>query len=326
MPNNNGEESMTIAEDDTHSHTDRHRSAVADGTRNGVAVTGPQEQGVHQLFAAQAARTPDAVAVVGGDQRLTYRELDRRANQLAHHLRACGVGADVVGLCLERSIDFIVGALGILKAGGAYLPLDPSHPAERLHFMLADARVPVLVTRQSIAERLVAGSWRTVAVDAEQAEIDAMPTHVPEGAATGDDLSYVIYTSGSTGEPKGVELTHRSLLNLVSWHREAFAVTAADRATQIASLAFDAAVWELWPYLTAGASIHLPDEATRLSPESLRDWLVAQQITLCFLPTPLAEIVDDVGVAGDDRPPGDADGRRPATQLSARQPTVRAHQ
>ena len=282
MYNDDKEQSMTITKESTHSD--------ADAAWHGGTATYPYAHGVHQLFAAQAERTPDAIAVVAGDQRLTYRELDQRANQLAHHLRACGVDADVVGLCLERSIDFVVGALAILKAGGAYLPLDPSHPAERLHFMLADARVPVLVTRQSIAERLVAGSWRTVAVDSERAAIGAMPTHDPESATDDDTLSYVIYTSGSTGEPKGVELTHRSLLNLVSWHREAFAVTATDRATQIASLAFDAAVWELWPYLTAGASIYLPDEATRLSPEALRDWLVAQQITLCFLPTPLAEI------------------------------------
>jgi amino acid adenylation domain-containing protein len=250
------------------------------------------ERYVPQLVADQAVATPDAVAVMDGGEAISYRELDRRANRLGHHLRARGVGPDVVvGLCLERSIDFVVGALGILKAGGAYLPLDPTHPTERLHFMLTDARVPVLVTRQGIAERLVAGAWHTVAVDTDRAEIARQPAHPPKCGVAADCLSYVIYTSGSTGEPKGVELTHAGLLNLVRWHQDAFAVTAADRATQIASLAFDAAVWELWPYLTAGASISVPDEETRLSPELLRDWMVAQGITICFVPTPLAELV-----------------------------------
>jgi len=252
--------------------------------------TGP-DRSVPQLIADCAAAMPGAIALVAGVDRITYRDLDRRANRLGHHLRARGVGpGSVVGLCLERSIAFVVGALGVLKAGGAYLPLDPAHPAERLHFMLADARVPVLVTRQGIAERLAGGAWRTVSVDTDRSDIAAQPAHPPKSTVHADTLAYVIYTSGSTGEPKGVELTHGGLLNLVFWHRDAFAVTPADRATQIASLAFDAAIWELWPYLTAGASVYLPDEETRLSPELLRDWLAARGITLCFLPTPLAEI------------------------------------
>jgi len=251
-----------------------------------------RERYVPRLVADQAAATPDAVAVVAGREEITYRELDTRANRLGHHLRARGVGPDVVvGLCLERSIDFVVGALGVLKAGGAYLPLDPTHPTERLHFMLTDARVPVLVTRQGIAERLAEGPWRTVAMDTDRAEIAGRPEYPPESGVDADHLSYVIYTSGSTGEPKGVELTHAGLLNLVRWHQDSFVVTPADRATQIASLAFDAAVWELWPYLTAGASVSVPDEETRLSPELLRDWIVTQGITICFVPTPLAELV-----------------------------------
>jgi amino acid adenylation domain-containing protein len=246
---------------------------------------------VPQLVADRAATMPDAVAVVAGTDLITYQELDARANRLGNYLRLQGVGPDVVvGLCLERSIDVVVGALAVLKAGGAYLPLDPAHPAERLHFMLADAQVPVLVTRQGIADQLIAGAWRTVCVDTDRAAIAAQPAQAPESTVHAGTLAYVIYTSGSTGEPKGVELTHGGLLNLVFWHRDAFAVTPTDRATQIASLAFDAAVWELWPYLTAGASISVPDEETRLSPELLRDWLVARGVTLCFLPTPLAEI------------------------------------
>lgn len=272
-------------------HTAMQQSRAADhnGTRSDVA----HQRSVPQLVADRAAATPDAIALVAGADAVTYQQLDSQANKLGNYLRVHGVGPDVVvGLCLDRSVDFVVGALAIMKAGGAYLPLDPAHPVERLHFMLADARVPVLVTRQGIAKQLAEGPWRTVAVDTDRSTITAQPAHAPASADAidGSVLAYVIYTSGSTGEPKGVEIAHNSLLNLVFWHRDAFAVTPGDRATQIASLAFDAAVWELWPYLTAGASVHLPDEETRLSPEMLRDWLVAEQITLCFLPTPLAEI------------------------------------
>ena len=250
-----------------------------------------RERFIPRLIADCAAAMPDTIALVAGTDIVTYRELDIRANRLGNYLRMHGVGPNiVVGICLERSIDFVVGALAVLKAGGAYLPLDPSHPVERLRFMLADAQVPVLVTRRHIAERLAEGIWRTIAVDIDRSDIAAQSAQPPDSALHADTLAYVIYTSGSTGEPKGVELTHGGLLNLTFWHRDAFAVTPADRATQIASLAFDAAIWELWPYLTAGASVSIPDEETRLSPESLRDWLVARKITLCFLPTPLAEV------------------------------------
>lgn len=250
----------------------------------------PGDMTVPELVAARAAETPDATAVVAGNQRITYRELDTRANQLAHHLHALGVGPDVlVGLCFERSVALVVGALGILKTAGAYLPLDPGYPRERLAFMLQDARSPVLVTEPRLAASLADGAWRVVSLDAgatSRAPGDLQP---PDCRAATDNLAYVIYTSGSTGRPKGVEITHDGLLNLVFWHQRAFAVTRSDRATQLASPAFDGAVWEVWPYLTAGASIHIPDEETRLNPPLLRDWLVAQEITISFLPTPMAE-------------------------------------
>lgn len=244
-----------------------------------------------RLVAAQAAVLPDAVAVAAGEDVLTYRELDARANQLGHALRAMGVGPEVVvGLCFERSVDLVVGALGIWRAGGAYLPLDPDYPTERLRFMLTDARVPVLVTYGGSASRLADGPWQVIALDSDRAALARHPATAPAVSVDADTLAYVIYTSGSTGTPKGVEITHGSLLNLVQWHRRTFEVTSADRATQIASPAFDASVWELWPYLTAGASVHVPDMATRVAPDALRDWFVAQRITISFLPTPLAEI------------------------------------
>jgi amino acid adenylation domain-containing protein len=245
---------------------------------------------VPDLVGAQAVATPDAPAVAANGEILTYGELDRRANQLAHHLRALGVGPNVlVGLCIERSAALVVGALGILKAGGAYVPLDPSYPADRLTFMLHDAEAPVVVTQEHLAHLVAATECTIVALDRDAAMLAQAPAGPPTRETNVSHLAYVIYTSGSTGQPKGVEIAHDSLLNLVYWHQRAFAVTAADRATQVAGSAFDAIVWELWPYLTTGASIHMPDEVTRVTPRLLRDWLVAQQITISFLPTALVE-------------------------------------
>jgi amino acid adenylation domain-containing protein len=245
---------------------------------------------VPQLVGARAAATPDALALKAGDQSISYRELDQTANQLAHHLLALGVGPEsIIALCLDRSIDAVVCALGILKAGAAYLPLDPAYPRERLVFMLNDAEPQVLITRRDIAQKLPAGEWLVLAIDRDRPLIDRYPTQAPANTVSADDLAYVIYTSGSTGEPKGVEVTHGSLMNLVSWHQQAFAVTDADRASLFASVGFDAAVWETWPYLSAGASLHLPDEEKRVAPELLRDWLVAEKVTIGFLPTVLAE-------------------------------------
>jgi amino acid adenylation domain-containing protein len=247
---------------------------------------------VPQLVAQQAAIQPDAVALVADDGMLTYRELNRRANQLASYLRALGVGPDMlVAVCMERSLDLVVALLGVLKAGGAYVPLDTSYPPLRLAFMLGDTQSRVLVTQQSQVARLPAHNAQVVCLDTDAAVLAAQSMGDPAPVATAADLAYVIYTSGSTGQPKGVQITHESLLNLVFWHQQAFAVTAADRATQLASPAFDATVWELWPYLTIGASVCLPDEDTRVAPLRLRDWLLEQQITITFLPTALAESI-----------------------------------
>ncbi|MEO7987157.1 MAG: non-ribosomal peptide synthetase [Gemmatimonadales bacterium] len=243
---------------------------------------------IPELVAARALASPNALAVSAGAGGLTYRELDRRANRVANHLRSLGVGADVlVGLCLPRSVDMVVGALGILKAGGAYVPLDPAYPTDRLAFMLDDAQAPVLLSNARLAQRLPAANRELVDIDGPQ--IAGQLTDSPPAAPGPADRSYVIYTSGSTGTPKGVEITHGALANLVSWHTQAFSVTPADRASHVAGLGFDAAVWELWPYLAAGASLHLADEETRSSAELLWNWLLAQRITIGFVPTPLLE-------------------------------------
>jgi amino acid adenylation domain-containing protein len=251
-----------------------------------------RDECVPQLVAQRAATQPDAVALEADDRTLTYRELNRRANQLAHYLRALGVGPDMfVAVCMERSLDMVVALLGVLKAGGAYVPLDISYPPVRLAFMLEDTQSRVLVTQQSQLARLPAHIAQVVCLDTDAAVLAAQSMGDPMPVASAADLAYVIYTSGSTGQPKGVQITHASLLNLIFWHQQAFAVTAADRATQLASPAFDAAVWELWPYLTIGASVHLPDEDTRVAPVRLRDWLLEQQITITFLPTAIAEAI-----------------------------------
>lgn len=250
----------------------------------------PQNACIHQLIADQAATTPNAVALRAGNQTLSYCELNQRANQLAHYLQAHGVGPDtLVALCLERSLDMVVSLLGILKAGGAYVPLDPAYPSERLSYLVQDAQAPVLITRQGLAQHFDAYAAHIICLDTDAQTLAQQSITDPVSTVTTNDLAYVIYTSGSTGQPKGVQITHSSLLNLVHWHQHAFTVTPADRATQVASPAFDATGWELWPYLSCGASIFLPDEETRVTPALLLDWLVEQQITITFLPTPLAE-------------------------------------
>src|SRR5881396_2817288 len=251
--------------------TDSKRERVAEWNAPRRAV--PLAQWVPELVGARAAEGPEAVALAATERVLTYHELDTRANRLAHELRALGVGPEaVVGLCAKGSPEMVVGALAILKAGGAYLPLDPSYPSERLAFILSDARCPLVLTAPCVADRVAAGVQRVVTVD-----LDGPGSSTPPATDLGaDNLAYVIYTSGSTGLPKGVEITHASLANLVSWHQQAFAVTSADRASHVAGLGFDAAVWELWPYLAAGASLHLADEVTRTSAELLRDWLLSQ--------------------------------------------------
>ncbi len=235
--------------------------------------------------------TPGAVALAAGDRVLTYRELNERAARLAGRLGSAGVGADtIVGMCLESSFAMVVGALGILKVGGAYLPLDPAYPPERLSFMLEDSGARVLLTgRRSTCSLAATCSRHVIELDEGGRLIGPASSALGRFEIGADDLAYIIYTSGSTGRPKGVEITHRSLANLVSWHQEEFAVTPADRASQLAGVGFDAAVWELWPYLAAGASVHLADDLTRSDPEALRDWLLSRGVTISFIVTPMAE-------------------------------------
>jgi microcystin synthetase protein McyB len=248
---------------------------------------------IHQEFEAVVERCPDALAVVAKDRSLTFRELNRRANQLARYLRKLGVGPDVpVTLCLDRSPEMIIALVAILKAGGAYVPLDPSYPAERLCFMVADTAGPVLLTQQSMTGLFAAvpPPTRIVCIDSEWESIAEEAGDNVANSVSEANLAYLIYTSGSTGLPKGVAVTHASVVNLIEWYKGAFGVTPADRSTFVAGVGFDASVMEVWANLAAGVALYLADEETRLSPTLMRDWLTTNQITICFLPTPLAEM------------------------------------
>ena len=250
------------------------------------SVSKPSGLCVQEIFALRAAEAPDALAVTGPSLRLTYRELDLRAGRLARHLAALGIGPEApVAVLAGRSPEALVAILAVLKAGGCFLPLDPAYPEERLSFILADSGASVLLTQGPAP---VVDSVRVVRLDGDLPETEGAPELPRVGL---DHLAYIIYTSGSTGRPKGVEVEHRGLANLVAWHRRAYGITPAARATRLAGSGFDASVWEVWPYLAAGASVHVPEEGIVLSPDRLAEWLVRERITHAFLPTPLAEAV-----------------------------------
>ncbi|HLG62228.1 MAG TPA: amino acid adenylation domain-containing protein [Ktedonosporobacter sp.] len=259
---------------------------------NATTTHYPQDQCIHHLFEMRAEQTPDTVVAVDGDNHQTYDELNRRANQLSHYLQQQGVGPEVlVGICVERSLDMLAGLLGILKAGGAYVPLDPAYPKERLTYILQNSHICMLLSQQRFAEQLPSLQIRTFYLDADWQTIAHESADNPSSLVSSSNLAYVIYTSGSTGTPKGVLLQHEGLLNLVFWHQQAFLISSRDHATLVAAPAFDASVWELWPYLAVGACIYIPDEEIRISALQLRNWLIYNAITISFLPTPLAESI-----------------------------------
>jgi amino acid adenylation domain-containing protein len=226
---------------------------------NNTAQGYPSEQLVHGLFEEQVERTPEAVALICGDEQLTYRELNRRANQLAHHLRALGVGAEsAVGILMERSLEMVISILGVLKAGGAYVPLDAEYPQERLSFMLEDAGVEVLLAARHLVGRVaVSGNLQVVSVDAEWKQIAEHSVANVLSVASADNLAYVIYTSGSTGRPKGVMISHRSLVNYLYWCVRAYDVAGGSGAPVHSSIGFDLTVTGLFAPLLAGRSVVL---------------------------------------------------------------------
>lgn len=220
----------------------------------------PKELCLHQLFEAQAARTPEALAVICADERVNYEQLNARANQLAHYLRRLGIGPETrVGICVERSVALLVGLLGILKAGGAYVPLDAYGPRERLAFMIEDSELQLLLTQQSLSAQLgdFAGATRTLCVDGEWPRIAQESVGNPVSCATPQNVAYVIYTSGSTGTPKGVMVHHQGLVNYLSWCVEAYRVSEGNGALVHSPLGFDLTVTGLYAPLLAGRCVTL---------------------------------------------------------------------
>jgi amino acid adenylation domain-containing protein len=255
---------------------------------NDTAQDFPWQGCVHERFAAMAQAYPANLAVAEGDRSRSYSELNRDANRLAAELVRTGIRAGcLVPLVLDRSIELIVAALAVLKAGAAYIPLDPTYPAARLTQMIQQAMAPLVLTSRRHIDSVPAFLPR-LCVDADAA-VAAIEAENPPVLVDGRSLAYVIFTSGSTGQPRGVEITHDSLCNLVDWHQQAYAVTPQDRASLYASPGFDASVWEIWPYLTAGASLHVTEPTVRPAPDALARWMAGQRISISFLPTPVAE-------------------------------------
>src|SRR5882724_2509290 len=257
------------------------------------------EECLHELFEGQVERRPEGVAVVFGKEEVSYGELNRRANQLAHYLRRRGVGPEtLVGMMIERSIEMVVGVLGILKAGGGYLPLDASYPRERLRYMVRDAGVRVILTERGLAsEVLEGGESEVVDLYGARAEIAAEQEENPESSAGPENLAYVIYTSGSSGKPKGVMIPHRGICNRVLWMQQAFGFSAADRFLQKTPISFDAAGWELFVPLFIGAQVVLAQPGGHQDCAYLVRTVVEQEVTvLQLVPSMLQVLLEQAGV------------------------------
>lgn len=266
------------------------KSAGPIPSRGEANLIGTSAPCVPELVRRNATLSPTSLALRSGSDRLTYHELECRSNQLAQYLSSLGVKPGrIVGLYLKRSIEFAVAALAILKTGCAYLPVDIATPGDRLRTMLAGAQASTLLTQSALSGTVSREIQQLVALDSRSEAIRRCSTGALRARVVPEDLAYVIHTSGSTGTPKAVAIGHGNLVNLVAWHNRTFGVTRADMATQMASTGFDAAVWELWPHLAAGACVHVVDENVRIEPEKLRDWLVREKITISFVPTPLVE-------------------------------------
>ncbi|MEH2121103.1 amino acid adenylation domain-containing protein [Nostoc sp.] len=262
---------------------------------NDTKIDYPQDKCIHQLFEAQVEKTPDAVAVVFENQRLTYRELNHRANQLAHYLHKLGIKSEeIIGICMERSVEMVVALIAILKAGEAYLPLDPAYPKERLAFMLADAQVTVLLTQRHLENELPPHQAQVVCIDTECSICIDCSSQNPISDVKLQNLAYVIYTSGSTGRPKGVMNTHQGLCNRLLWMQDTYQLTSSDKVLQKTPFSFDVSVWEFfWPLLT-GASLIVAKPNGHQDARYIAEFISQQQITtLHFVPSMLQVFLEE---------------------------------
>ncbi|MEM7580133.1 MAG: amino acid adenylation domain-containing protein, partial [Cyanobacteria bacterium P01_A01_bin.80] len=266
---------------------------------NDTRVDYPKHLCIHELFEAQVEKTPNNIAVVFGEQKLTYQELNHRANKIAHYLQSLGVGSEVlVGIYVERwaksrSLDTIVGMLGILKSGGAYVPLDPSYPQERLSFMVSDSQLQVLLTQEKFVREFSKSGLKTVCLDSEWELIDQQSWENPTSDVTAENLAYVIYTSGSTGTPKGVAVPHRAVNRLVC-NTNYLRLEASDadgdqlRIAQASNISFDAATFEVWGCLLHGSRlVAIPQDVLLSSPQNFATYIRQQEIDVLFLTTAL---------------------------------------
>ncbi|MGE5324221.1 MAG: amino acid adenylation domain-containing protein [Actinomycetota bacterium] len=252
----------------------------------------PDDLCIHQKFAEIAREMPDRAAVLYGEQLLTYAELDRRANQLAHYLKKANVGPEtLVGICVERGISMIVGLLGILKAGAAYVPLDPDYPSERLTFMVADAGLNLILTHNHLQHRIGEHRARFICLDTAWTEIERESSAKVDSLESPGNLAYVIYTSGSTGKPKGVLIEHRAVLNTIDASIRRFAVRQGSRVVQLASLCFDASVLEILTALLGGGTLYIVSRETLLSGQDLGRFLLQNAITTMAIPPSLLDLI-----------------------------------
>jgi amino acid adenylation domain-containing protein len=263
---------------------------------NNTQAEYPLDKCIHQLLEKQVERTPHAVAVVFEGQQLTYNELNCRANQLAHYLQSLGVKPDtLVGICVERSLEMIVGLLGILKASGAYVPLDPDYPIERIIFMLEDAAVKVLLTQQKLINKLPEHQAQLICLDADWELISQFSQDNPITDVQATNLAYVIYTSGSTGQPKGVMLSHSNLSNHMFWMQETFPLTKTDRVLQKTPFSFDASVWEFYAPLLVGGQLLIAQPGGHTDSDYLLKTIAQQQVTTVQLVPSLLQMLLEQG-------------------------------
>jgi amino acid adenylation domain-containing protein len=258
----------------------------------------PSRERLHELFEEQAERTPEAVAVVYEDTQVTYRELNERANQLAHHLQTCGVAPEVsVGVLMERSIEMVVALLGVLKAGGAYVPLNPEYPKQRLSFIIKDANLPLVLSQTWLMEKLPRRQAQIISLDAAQTTLDSQSRANLKTPVEAEHPAYILYTSGSTGQPKGVVIPHRAITNHMRWMQERFPLDTSDRVLQKTPFSFDASVWEFYAPLLCGAALIMARPGGHRDGAYLTAVMAERGVTILqVVPTLLAMLVAEAGL------------------------------